>query len=186
MKLRIAILSTFVFMTCIGACSSNPKMHYYLLDSDFKVNSQINMKNKIMLEDIVVPMYLKQSKIVLREKKQKIALARFHSWGESLPHQVKRLLLNYLNSENDATGFVKECDKCKKLEIEINHFYPTSEGDVFLNGYFYLRENGKILLVEHFYIKKELEVGGYDEAVKKMSMALVDLANDISNKLKEH
>ncbi|NRA19116.1 MAG: membrane integrity-associated transporter subunit PqiC [Oceanospirillaceae bacterium] len=179
MKLSLLFMAALLLL---GGCSLAPPekpISYYLLDSEPKKLGQKASSQRYLVNPIMLPDYLNQMNLVIRDADQRVHVAYYHSWVDSLANSVRRVLIRELNETNRDYGFTANCQGCKKINIQINHFYPTTAGEVILSGEYSIQ--GEIH--RNFLITVNLNVDGYPHSVKKMQSALRILAKQISSNL---
>lgn len=181
-KTLFTFLALFALVGCINTQQA-PETFYYILDSTPQSALQTTTQrtgdavNHMKVNPVVLPDYLNQPNLVLKLSDHQIKIANYHFWAEDLRQSIQQVLINDLNLSNSDTTFSKICTgACNTLDITIDHFYPTEEGDVLLAGTYYQSD---IRSVKRFVLKKTLSTGGYDEAVPAMRALLSDLASQI-------
>lgn len=167
----------------IPACSTFSKpapIHkYYILDEMPSVGDS-DLVSVILIKNILVPDYLKQRNLILRQKDQQIAIANHHSWADDLVMSIQRVLTKELSRDTERFQRDKICINCFELTINIDHFYPTESGSAFLAGSYSLSNlKSKAQSSQHFSFESALGNDGYAEAVYQMRQMLSLLGNDI-------
>jgi uncharacterized lipoprotein YmbA len=164
------------------ACSStapSPTMQYYLLDtaSDKSMSDVVN--STVSIELTSLPDYLNQSSLVMLIDDHKMEVARFHSWADRLADSIARV------TEYESSLILLErtapisCRACYNIRLNIEHFYPSLEGDVFLSGYYEYTDMREETRRIRFSIKDEMRQDGYQEAVKTMRNMLITLSEQM-------
>ena len=177
------LLGVLLLQACASISSGPPEVKLYLLES-LPTQVSNDAQKQISVGRISVPGYLNQSNLVMRHANQRFEIAHYHAWAESLPTSIRRVLREQLNQSVNHYTFVNQCHDCGSLDIEIEHFYPTSDGDVYLSGYYTLtaqRANDSIY--RSFTISAQLDADGYDAAVKEMREVIVRLSQQIAAQL---
>lgn len=190
MKRIILSLCLIVFL---NACSSSSKSssdtvtNYYLLDAQ-PSSSQNTASRAVVLTEIRVPDYLRQPKLVMREDGHKMTFANYHKWAEFLPASIHRALRSELEQNSldfRVSSTQSNCEPCfGEVSVLIDHFYPTSQGEVVLAGSVELRlKNAPTPKRVDYNYQATLESGGYNNAVAQMRSLLGQLASDIKTQL---
>jgi len=168
----------------ISACGTSgdkaPVPRFYLLD-DLPKPIENRADALIALNKIIVPDFLKQRNLVIRQQNQQISIANFHSWADDLPESIRRVVINDLNRNNRKYRITKYCSDCPVLSISIDHFYPTDDGSVMLAGSYVLDSNSSAESIrETFSFTGTLRSDGFTEAVFQMRQLLRLLSDDIN------
>lgn len=204
------LLTIFALSTLLFSCAEAPssKVTSYLLNTpEFNKSvvqslQKITMaehENRLILDDIVLPEYLKQPSLVMLVSGNQLHYAHYHVWGESLEQGIKKtltLFLNHLfgqqqlNQQQVGKLLVLEKNDVNKtlhLSLEIDHFYPTDQGDVILTGrYWFNGSSSKVNNLSYkkntveFNFKQSIIANGYSQTVKQMHVLLGKLANNIN------
>jgi uncharacterized lipoprotein YmbA len=167
-----SVVRCFVYLfggLLLSACSLSGENHqttnYYLFDANpSKLLAKPSATN-IMLSEVKLPLYLNSSNLVMLDQNLNIVPANFHVWADSLDKAIQRALLNDLNASSAAFQFVKRCQQCTSIVLQIDHFYPTSDGQVLLSGHWYIAQSDETI---PFFIEDKLEESGYSNAVLRM------------------
>ncbi|MEO0442909.1 MAG: ABC-type transport auxiliary lipoprotein family protein [Pseudomonadota bacterium] len=180
----------FILLPACSSTNKPPTIKYYLLDlpPEFSTfaSKQFN-KNLVKVNRADLPDYLEQPNLVIREDNQQIRIANYHSWADNLGESIRRVLINNLNAKNNNYNFVKECKDCANLKISIEHFYPTNDGKVVLIGIYSIEKmtatkKGETFS-ERFMLSQDIQIDGYDHAVKKMSELLSQLSEQMTQNI---
>jgi len=178
-KTFFTFLVLFALSGCVNTTPATDS-YYYILDTmpQQKITAVNVVENleQIKVRPVTLPDYLNQPNLVLKLSDHQIKIANYHFWAENLRQSIQRVLINELNANNSEISFTQACAKCDELVITIDHFYPTQNGEVVLVGSYYLTSN---YTQNRFILKRELEQGGYNEAVSAMRALLTDLAEQI-------
>lgn len=170
-----------VFMLFLTGCASTsnvkPDDVFFVLDAPAQSSSR-ETSVTIKLGRVIVADYLNQPNLITKHGDHKILNARYHHWAEPLPSLIHRALKAELNAINPTTLFVSLCDSdCSELVVKVEHFYPTSDGEIVFSGFFRV---GHSSTPSQFTYVSKLREDGYEQAVKQMSEQITLLANDIS------
>lgn len=180
MKTKLILLGLYV--SIISACSSievEKPVSYYVLDDKPAQLTKKNTERTISIDQIILPDYLNQPNLVLRDASQKLHVAYYHSWADDLSAAIRRVVTAKLNALDKQVYYTSICEECERLTIVLDHFYPTTQGEVILAGEYQLSLDTQQLTRQSFLIKTELQQDGYEHAVKKMQLVLNKLAVDI-------
>jgi len=195
------LLSIFVLSTLLFSCAEvpAPAVNYYVLNTPiFNQSADLSshklaitaQEKTLIIDDIVLPQYLKQPSLVMLVSDNQLHYAHYDVWGESLEQGIKKTLALFLNHQQAEKQLLlprNNIDKNVHLSIEIDHFYPTDQGDVILSGRYWftiksskvnknIYKNGAL----EFYFKQNITANGYSQAVKQMHALLEQLANNIN------
>jgi uncharacterized lipoprotein YmbA len=187
-----------VGVSLIAGCSlieTEKPVSYYVLDAKPLAPKSVKKQTLVAVNAIQLPDYLDQPNLVLRDSSQKLHVAFYHSWAEDFGSAIRRVMISELNQSDDKVRYVQRCDSCQKLTITLNHFYPTTQGEVILAGDFVLenelensREQGdypskEAEIPKSFLIEANLTADGYEHAVKQMRISLGQLAKQVTNNI---
>jgi len=204
------LLSVLTLSMLLFSCAEvpTPTVNYYLLNTPIPTKNSDQLPQKLakttqekqlIIDDIVLPQYLKQPSLVMLVATNQLHYAHYDVWGESLEqgiHKTLTLLLNKLFEQpqlsrqkvNKQFLLTKDSiDKKIHLTVVIDHFYPTDQGDVILSGHYWFTNqsvnvNKKLYKKEvlKFYFKQSITANGYSQAVTQMHDLLEQLANNIN------
>ncbi|WP_251360207.1 membrane integrity-associated transporter subunit PqiC [Kangiella sp. TOML190] len=178
------IMTFCSLLILLSACSSSPPaMNYYLLDSTPVAIDPSPGQTLIKLSDVSVPNYLDQTNLVMRDANHKLIVANYHSWADDMSNTIRRVLMADLNQASNNYSFVSSCETCTNLEVSVEHFYPTQQGDVILSGTYQLKDDSS--LRRNFLIKNSLPASGYEQSVATMRESLKQLAQEINQDLSQ-
>lgn len=183
--LRIILVLMAVWLSgCTSVSPLTPQVTYYLLDEIPKAQIQEQIQSdqpQIQVARIAVPDYLNRPSLVMRRNNQQMTFANYHSWADSLPTAMQRVIVSALNQTSATVQYTRHCTlrKCAQLQIVVDHFYPTETGDVVLSGSYSFTGTTAKSSPKPFTLTETLKSGGYNEAVQKMRELLFDLAEQI-------
>ncbi len=186
-KLGLLLIGASLVAGCSLIEAEKP-VNYYVLDAKPVAPKMLQKQTLVAVDAIQLPDYLDQPNLVLRDSSQKLHVAFYHSWAEDFASAIRRVMISELNQSDTTVRYVQRCDNCQKLSIALNHFYPTTEGEVILAGdYVFDNESeysSDLNSEEHqvpsaFLIEASLSADGYEHAVKKMRLTLGQLAKQI-------
>lgn len=181
--LRLVSIGLILWLSgCTSVSPLTPQVTYYLLDDTPQVSQTVQTNTKpINVSRIVVPEYLNRTNLVMRKSNKEMLFANYHSWADSLPQAMQRVLVQNLNETANAIKYTRHCpdNQCAQLRLIVDHFYPTEDGQVVLAGSYFYTKNTSATALEPFVLTRDLENGGYNEAVQRMRELLSDLAKQI-------
>jgi uncharacterized lipoprotein YmbA len=183
-KMRIWLITSVLLL--LSACSAIEKeqpVNYYVLDAKPSALTTKAITQNIAIDRVELPDYLNQPNIVLRDDSQKLHVAYYHSWADDLGSSIRRVIISELNVLSNDSRFSARCTDCESIKLSLNHFYPTTEGEVVLAGDYQIKPLNKPMTTQSFLITLDLENDGYEHAVDKMRLALFQLAAKINNTL---
>lgn len=183
------LLSAFVMFSCTSTVAP-PTMQHYLLDTAAN-HSSSSMTSKsiikpgdvnegVRIEVVSLPDYLNQSSLVMLVDEHKMEVARFHSWADRMDESIESVTEYETNRILLEGNIESVCKLCYDLRLSIEHFYPTSQGDVFLTGYFEYTDALENVKRARFNLRDEMLEDGYQEAVKTMRRMLVSLSEELA------
>lgn len=179
-------LPAIVFVSGCAMNEPTPQTTYYLLDPHPAATNTTLEHTRIRVAPILLPDYLKQPNLVMREETNELRLANYHSWADNLGDAIQRVVISESNQLTNAYSFVAHCGVCDTVSISVEHFYPTRGGQVVLAGSFEVAAAGGragTSLVRQFSFASPLEKEGYDNAVEQLRQLLTRLSQDIVNQL---
>lgn len=186
-----------LFIIIIGimltACSSSPvKVSYYLLDQDtsvYKNNNALEKRPQLSITRVKLSNYLTQSQLAILQDNNQIYYASQHLWAESLYSNVRRSLVNDLNSQSHyqvrLSGDPSSSVDGYQLDIQIDHLVATDQSNVILAGKYWILKGGKIVSFRDFYLTKALTESGFNHSITQQRQLLRLLADDINQVLPE-
>ncbi len=183
---RIALL--MMTMIAVSSCSTTTEVQsisYYLLDPVPREAQRKSATKSIQVSAINLPDYLRQNRLVIRKQSNQIQQASFHSWADSLSDSIRRVLINDLNERSADYSFVANCGDCQSVQISIDHFYPTEEGQVVLSGLLEIEADEETTYREQFFFSNRLRADGYDNSVGQMRELLEELGQLSYDRLSE-
>lgn len=179
-------LSVLVMLVSLAACSSKPlRVNYYLLyTAEPNSQSQVQKTKQIVLNEIILADYLKQSGLAMKLDQNKIYFSRQDVWAESLQSSIFGALLNDLNQAPDIqfiTSHEASTDiKPPSITVKVDHFYATQNSTVETSGRYLLSDESRHINIETpFYFKLELQQDGYSHAVSQQRQLVNLLAQNI-------
>ncbi|MEH6444874.1 MAG: ABC-type transport auxiliary lipoprotein family protein [Oceanospirillaceae bacterium] len=179
----LLVASALLFLGGCSLIETEQPVTYYVLDAE-----PLAIKNKpqqlsIAIDEIELPDYLSQPNLVLRDSSQKLHVAYYHSWADDLASAIRRVLMRELNQSSRKYNFTGRCKTCDSVAIRLDHFYPTTTGEVILAGEFVINRQDEKTVRHNFLLKTELKLDGYEHAVQQMRLALSKLVQQINKSL---
>lgn len=176
-------LSLLAFVILLSACSSSgqaPQMHHYVLDDvaeRFDDNANLQIAE---VSVIAIPDYLNQNALVMMVDNHKLEIAQYHTWADSLNDSIARVVEHEYNNLLAASPDTKRCDDCHRIAISVERFYPSSDGKVYLSGYYRYQNNDKEVVKRRFNLSGEIQSDGYQGSVAEMRRLLTKLSEEIA------
>lgn len=174
----------------ISACASEPlSISYYLLSTpsaDQTRHQAIAAKKVLVIEDVEMAAYLRQSGIVMQTSGNQLQISKQHLWAENLELAVPKLLAMTMQSQSsEYQVYVRNLDYVPdadySLRVHIDNLQATDSGEVVSSGRYQLLDNEdstKSITVD-FYFERDLQQDGYSHAVVKIRELLNDIAADV-------
>ena len=174
----------------IGACASEPlSLSYYLLSSPNAEQTRhqaIAAKKVIVIEDVEMAAYLRQSGIVMQTSGNQLQISKQHLWAENLELAVPKLLAMSMQSQStEYQVYVRNLDFVPEakygLRVHIDNLQATDSGEVISSGRYQLidNEDSTNSFAVDFYFERDLQQDGYSHAVEKIRELLNDIASDV-------
>lgn len=180
MLLRLLLLCLLLSLMSCATVDPSPKMQHYLLDIAPKQNGTSNVAQIAEVRVISMPDYLNQSSLVMMVGEHRMEIARYHSWADRLNDSVARIVEYEYNQQLVSARANVSCDYCHRISLSIEHFYPTSDGDVYLSGYYQYQNEARDLIKRRFNLKGAMQADGYAAAVVEMRALLILLSQQIA------
>lgn len=188
MKLFVLILSCMGLISC---SSSAPVTNYYQLSPVAVAEKAVSTtaKNKaprLYIEPVQVASYLNGRGLVLQLSDVELEMARQHVWAEPLQQQLQRQIRDLLSRPTTGFTLVSQPDsQTMKLQLQIDRFHAIeSTGEAVVGGFFQLHQNGEPFPSHSFHVLVPLEKDGYAGMVEALSVALAQVAEQISTSIK--
>jgi hypothetical protein len=181
---RICFFIAIVLLTACTSTPPPPTMQYYLLDTANSRMSGDDGRQVAQVRVISIPDYLNQSAMVMMVDEHKLDVARYHSWADRLIDSIARVVEYEYNRRLAALGPLTDCDSCYDIGLSIEHFYPTSEGEVFLTGYYQYESAEQKIIRQRFSLRGKMPADGYQAATVEMRRLLVELSVLIAQQVK--
>jgi len=185
----LRILLIFIALQMLTACSSTPteqpSIRYYLLEREpSSIDGRLRGDLKrIQLASIGLPDYLSQSNLVMRERDHGLRIANYHHWAGELGEAIQRALIVDLNQDVGAMVFDRYSKTGNQIKVDIEHFYPTADGQVILSGRYALLLDNQPEFYTPFHFAEVLAEDGYENSVKQMRALLQNLSVHIKTQL---
>lgn len=182
-KLLIAQIA-LLLAACTTSKTPQPDVVYYVLDGLPQTHS-IENRQAVTLGSLQVPAYLNQLNLVMRQKSHQIYVAKYHSWAEPVPDSIRRVMKQEITAASDNYLVTHNCEDCLRVDLNIEHFYPTDTGQVILAGEYTLVKGTQLSTPNKFNYAEQLSESGYQHSVEKLRGLLIKLSEDIANKLNQ-
>lgn len=183
MLIRTMLLMSTLILSACAAVAPAPKMQYYLLDVAPTHSGSDPGVQIAEVRVISMPDYLNQSSLVMMIDEHRMEIARYHSWADRLNDSVARIVTYEYNQQLSQITNIKDCENCYKMALAIEHFYPTSDGDVLLVGYYQYETEQQVLVKQRFNLQGTMQADGYQAAVSEMRALLVILAQKMASEV---
>ncbi|MGL6071751.1 PqiC family protein [Craterilacuibacter sp.] len=168
----------FPLLLTLAACSSAPKVSYYLLQ-DVAAKPDASSSAGLLL-DVKLPDYLSGPAIVYQTSEVEVNLAQYHQWAESPDKILARNLAARLSRLLPA-AMTTPTGKPVKIRLTVEQFNGSYQGHARLAGrYSLLDEKGTPQLSRPFDIRTPQQGDGYDALVAALSVATAQLAAEIA------
>lgn len=190
-KWIVGLVATLLF-----GCSSNPveQVNYYVLNgansATNKLGDHTDKTQRILVEDIRLADYLKQSNLAMQLNTNQIFYSRQHAWAERLQVGLEKALMTDLNAASEDFMFIRESLPSKfkisrKLIIQIDHFVATDKSTVLATGSFWYSDGPEEQHYSQSKFKFEAQLGqdGYAHAIEQLRALVTKISQRISNEL---
>jgi uncharacterized lipoprotein YmbA len=121
----------------------------------------------------------------MKGNKQEVIVANYHLWADPLANSIQRAITMDLISESDDLLVVEKCDDCAVIRLVIDHFYPSLDGNVQLNGRYSIRYQAQTESYP-FSLSRAQSKDGYSAAVADMRVLVKELSYRVRQSLLEH
>jgi hypothetical protein len=179
----------------ISACGQTPASRFYTLTAQAEVNAEsaANKTNKLIIgiAPIEVAPYLERPEIVTRSSPTQIELAAFDRWAgpfenivaESLADNISRLL----PSVHTIISPWPEADYEYQLVVKIKKFESDENGFIKLSSSWGIlqKKTRKMVGTYESTIIQPGTSSDYDSITRNMSLALVQLSEEIAAELQQ-
>lgn len=179
----------------LSGCGSKAEMiptDYYVLGVDDAVEaagqSTALTGPQIALTKLKLAPYLGENGVAMIQDGSRINIANHALWGEPLANSIPRALRNDFRAGcgcplADATASGHRPSSATGLQLEIDRFGPTDQGEAVLTGRYMIEGKSGGARSFEFNMKSNLQADGYREAVMQMRKLLSMLASDIQTKV---
>ncbi|MEW9799221.1 PqiC family protein [Alteromonas sp. CYL-A6] len=173
----------------LSACTSSPSgITYYLLHAvQTQQPPQPDHAVTVNIRTIVLPDYLNKPQLALQTSPSTLHYASAHAWAETPENGVVNELAQVFRHHGVATQsrFARYDDTVWQLDVHIDDFIPTWQGEVILKGAFTLVSPDGQHTTQTFDYRKDLREDGFAHSVEMMRDVLDSLAQQISRQLKQ-
>lgn len=181
---RTTLLATLLLSGCLGGTQA-PETQYYLLRADHAPASALPL-SRVQLNKVVIAPYLEQAGLVLEQRPNTIAIARYHQWSEPLSFSLHSFLSQAISSHYgkevlpaSRTGK----STAQQLDISIDQLHGTAQGDVKLVANWTLRNSDtRPAGVSHHKFSRSipLTADGYPALVQAEKELLMEFAQAVA------
>lgn len=179
-------LSTLLLTLLVTACATSslpPSISYYVLDESVIVRTTTDRNKQLQVSLLQMSSYLHQPNLILKDNNHKVNVANFHLWADPLDSSMKRAISNDLMLLNDELEVVRDCSDCISLKIWVDHFYPSTTGQVYLSGAYVLSNITVAPINRRFNLVGTQKRDGYASSVTEMRRLVTELAAQIASEL---
>jgi uncharacterized protein len=179
-----------VFIFVAGCSSPAIKTHFYTLSKQAVQTQLIDSQqasNLIVIENIHLADYLRQSGIVVKESGSRLQISSNHRWAESLDGALSRSLRSEMESKLDNHRIELVNSRWQALakftiKLEIAQFEVDNlNGNAVHSGrYWILNDKGVLIGQRRFNLTLTLNNNGFEHAVKQLQNSVVQLAELLS------
>lgn len=191
-KLILSAVACLMLQGC-GSKANEIETQYFVLglsdNETTKPTPQSPIGHKIDLMQLTLADYLNEGGIAMIMPGNRINIANYALWGESLDTSIARALrfdlqaICYCDMVNQTeTG--QSRDNVAGLRIEIDRFGPTSQGYATLSGHYSITKTPNKDTDHHFDLRVDLKSDGYQNAVVQMRELVAMLAADIQSNMR--
>lgn len=188
MRLFLILLT----LAALGGCSSAPPptQRYLLTEPALDVRQGSAAEQRLYaVGEVQLSQFLSGAGLVYKLDENRIHEARQHRWAEPLTVQLRRQLRQGMQQQlahsrwlpfSDSRGLATDY----QLDLQIEAFHITHEGEVKVAGQWQLRDEERTLIVDGSFSQQgALTEDGYAEAVSALSQAwhnsMVEIADDL-------
>lgn len=167
----------------LGACSNSgpaPEVHRYVLDNTTERIDDNATAQIAEVRVISIPDYLNQNSLVMMVDNHKLNIAQYHTWADGLNDSIARVVEHEYNKRITATPESQRCERCHKIGLSIERFYPSADGQVYLSGYFQYQNDERETIKRRFNLSGEIQNDGYQGSVAEMRRLLTKLSDQIA------
>jgi len=185
-----AVFLGAIALVCVGCQSPDISVRQYQLAPQPQTAMVADDAKQLIIEPVVLVDYLKRPNILLKQDSNTLYVTKYHVWAEPLDKAIARTLVNHLNSNQQQWrvdhGMFNRCNddnKCLRLSVLVEEFYPTDESTVNFSGKYRLSRNNKVLMQHDFNLINALDTDGYPHAVDKLQQLILQLSSQIERQL---
>lgn len=189
---RASVLAMFLLVLGSG-CAKTPPPDLYLLNSGAPTQLPgFEQGIAIGIGPVVLAPHLDRGQIVSRESATKLKLSENHQWGEPLQAGFTRVLLVNLGLELDSNRIYQVPTRQRRrldyqVAVDVLRFDGTLNGKVVLGArWTLLRGDGdRVLTSKVSRLEEAVAASSYESLVNAQSRAVVRLAREIADAIKE-
>jgi uncharacterized lipoprotein YmbA len=172
----------------LAACSGTPvQTQYYLLRSDVEQRSrELAPSRQYAMGRIIIAPYIEQPGIVLETAAGEIRPAMHNQWAEPMIQGLQQFLRVEVSGRVGEDVFPERYSEGELVfDVRIDQLHGTAAGDALLVAYWWLRRDGDIQSSHQIAETRALSRDGYSALVDAQKALLSDLAQRISETLRE-
>jgi uncharacterized lipoprotein YmbA len=179
------IASLILLLLLAGCATQTPEPDYYLLRPTEALQSgKLRPSKNFSLGNIVIASYLDQSGLLLETADGTLRAARQSLWAEPVYEGVRNILFVEIALANGEELLPTKLNKeTTVVDIRIDEFHGTHDGNAKLVAYWWLQRDGEVLSIHRFSKSKALVADGYSALVDAEETLLTELAQEIAASL---
>lgn len=182
--IKVIKLSFILFMV-VGCSSPALKTQFYSLSKQANQTGLIGKQEQlslIVIENIHLADYLRQSGIVVKESGSRLQISANHRWAEGLDGALSRSLRSEIESklgnyrvELVNRHWLSAARFTIKIEIAQFEIDNTTNKAVHSGRYWIHDELGKLVGQRRFNLALELTESGFEHAVRRLQLSVAEL-----------
>jgi len=189
MKINLLIIS-LVALFVTGCSSVKPSVNFYQL-SPAPISQSVNLASAtLLIEPVSLVDFLERPNLLLQRQSGQLFVTKYQLWAEPLDKAIARALVNDLNvSQQDfraQSQLVTHCvDRCFRLKLLVEQFYPTEQGFVIFSGKYQLFQDDVLIEQHDFNWQQSQAQDGYAVAVQSLHRLTIKLASQIQQQVQQ-
>lgn len=181
MKNLIMLLSLFILTSCSSGIMNK---HYYRINSNYLPKKAVTVdKNSqiVWIAPIRLAGFLNQEGIVYQTKSSEYIIANNHLWRSPLAGQLQNILIDnlFVLLPNNLVLSMPVDSPGTTVNVFIDGFHGTYEGDVIVKGYWVIRTNNGEIKRKDFNHRIAQHKSGYGTLVETLSIGWQSEINDL-------
>ena len=188
-----SVVTAMLFFGCAG---TSPSVTFYTLSplpetSTDSVGDHVEQSPAIGVGPVTLPGYLDRPQIVTRIGQNRLDIAEFHRWGDSLLKDFSRIVaknISILLSTNRVIVYPwsEEFSPDYQIRLDVEQFDGRLGHSAFLDVKWSVTgREGEDMMIKTSTIEEPLSTEDYDELVSAMSRAIATLSRDIVRAIKQ-